>query len=164
MPLDQQAAIQAAWAGLQDEGLLSLPKWQAGLGQMPHAGTYRTREIVRLDVGGAYILVALMDSGGGALVGVDASDGRFLWARLHPSARIADSIYKPVTPLRPPEIPGDVPVTSRVVWTPSKESFFSPYFPFVEFKRDDGPPLYVRMFDEKVFPTLTITTPPPPPA
>ena len=102
--------------------------------------------MARINRPGSYVLAVLVSqTGGGCIVGVDAESGEFLFSRLNPSDRIVRSLTQPVDSVVSAVDPKGH--NARIVWAPTRNTFYSPYFPLVEFIDAAGRTRYVRLFD-----------------
>ncbi len=143
-------AARVARDELERSGVLDLDRWARAY----EAGrTTAVRLVHRLPRGGGYFLVGLLsEQGHGVIVGLDAARAALLHAALNPAPVLRASLFGPL-----PEPPGTsqaaAPPGPRLVWTPSVGSR-SPLFPFAEFQTGDRP-AYVRLFDRRVFATLS---------
>ena len=152
--LPSQLAAEFARAGLIKSGVLDDAAWRDSVQSVPVDAAERSVLVHRLDGQDPYYLVPLMDDKDlGTLVGVSAVDGEFLFSRLNPPRALVDTLFT-LDEVARQVAPGGQ-YTTRLVWTPVRESFFSPYFPLVEFSDASGPRFYVRVFDRKRFDSLT---------
>jgi hypothetical protein len=151
--IPQQTIATVAMEQLQVAGVLELPKWSKSL----EGATAGASPILvnRLDRRGAYYLVSLVSKAGGALVGIDAYSGEVLFGRLNPSLKSVARLFAPVA-----DLPPGAAVT-RLVWTPSEASEFSPYFPFAEVRGLTGATSYVRIDDGRRFDSIAVRFPHP---
>jgi hypothetical protein len=116
---------------------------------------YRSVLVHRLDDQEPFYLVALTtDRNLGVLVGVSAHDGAFQFSRLNPPRELVDGLFTLDEVRTAFDSAGRNSV--RLVWAPVKETFFSPYFPLVEFTTPDGARSYVRIYDRQRFEAVTL--------
>jgi hypothetical protein len=141
-----------AVAGLMKTGLLERSGWRESVPAVPPGFVQPSLLVTPLEEDDPFVLVSLpTDKDRGTLVGVNATTGEFLFARLNPSRQLLDSLFAPQDELKK-RFDDRGLYKTRVVWTPARESFFSPYFPFMEFAGADGQKFYVRLFDrERVY-------------
>ena len=143
---DGHSAIDAAFAGLRESGLLNLSDWGDSLANTAPGAAYPSLHVQRLDGKSSYYLVALTrPDGRGALVAINEANGDFRSARLNPPPGLVHTLFNSPA--------GRTSDAERIVWIPCPESFFSPWFPFAEIT-DRGRTRYVRLFDQKSFDVL----------
>ena len=153
--LDGLRLTQAAFEGLQRSGLLAEPGWTDALTGVRSDIAQPFLSVQRINRPGSYVLAILMNQiGGGCLVGVDAESGGLLFARLNPPQRIVRSLTQPIDRVVSAVDPHGH--NARVVWAPARNTFYSPYFPLVEFIDSAGQTKYLRLFDGKLLSTCGI--------
>lgn len=147
--LDGLKLTRAAFDGLRRSGLLGEPGWSDALTGVRSDIPQPFLSVQRTNRPGAYVLAVLVNpTGGGCLVGVDADSGEFLFARLNPPDRLVRSLMQPIDRVVSAADPNGH--NARVIWEPARSTFYSPYFPLVEFVNGAGQTRYVRLFDGKL--------------
>ena len=143
----EQDVASFAIRGLEASGLIEEEGWLKVLKGIEQARA-KGPLLVRQTNGQSYYLVGFDGAAGIVVAGIDARSGELLWAKLNPTPALLRSLFSGLPS------PGDDSLIAEAVWTPTRETFFSPFFPLVRFRNKsepDRPDTYVCLYDGRPY-------------